>query len=41
VRRVWEIKINEYRTLVEEPEGDGCMGILRQRKENDINVGLK
>jgi hypothetical protein len=33
--------INEYRTLVGKPEGGGYLGILRQRKENDINVGLK
>jgi len=33
--------INEYRTLVEKPEGDGYLGILRQRKENDNKVGLK
>jgi hypothetical protein len=33
--------INEYRTLVENPEEDGYLGILRQRKENDINMGLK
>jgi hypothetical protein len=33
--------INKYRTLTEKPEGDGYLGILKQRKENDINVGLK
>jgi hypothetical protein len=41
VQRVWEITINEYGTLVEKSEGFGYVGILRQRKENDINVGLK
>jgi hypothetical protein len=33
--------INAYRILVKKPEGDGYLWILRQRKENDINAGLK